>query len=428
MRLKSKARAADLYRLNLCKKREVCHHKSMVTLCVRFKIRLVFICMLVLLVQVSATLSRESQLNNKQVKLSQSSKLQKLNIKIHLLEKSLAILYEDKSFELSGLRKVERNIASIDHKLWINKGQLKLLIHKVASLERQKLVLNQQILSSQEVVRIEVRNDFVFGRDSTVRLMLSARELSKLKRGLVYREYINQIRLRKIEALNKKIRSIDKINQTLEHKQIQISSIRRQQVEIKNYFEKERRNREKLLANLVKSERQHFKSLKHLKLDKMSLSRVYSHITQAVQAIRPLSPTLSFSFSGLRGKLQWPAIGTIVSRFGKKSAKSQMHKRGVLISAVEGKQVKVIASGRVVFADWLGTFGMIMIIDHGNNYLSLYGHNRSLHKKVGEQVRRGEVIASIGSSGGIKQPALYFEIRKKGVAQNPNRWCKYWPK
>jgi septal ring factor EnvC (AmiA/AmiB activator) len=116
--------------------------------------------------------------------------------------------------------------------------------------------------------------------------------------------------------------------------------------------------------------------------------------------------------------------GNIKKLFGRQKPLSDLRWQGIMIYAPAGNHVRAVSRGRIAFADWLRGLGNLVIIDHGNSYLSLYGHNESLFKSAGEWVESGDIISSIGSSGGQQKPGLYFEIRKKGKPQNPTRWCK----
>ena len=138
----------------------------------------------------------------------------------------------------------------------------------------------------------------------------------------------------------------------------------------------------------------------------------------------PESEISQRAFAELKGKLAWPVKGKLRRLFGRNKPLSNLRWQGVMIEAPEGQHVQAIFHGRIAFADWLRGMGNLIIIDHGNSYLSLYGHNEALFKTAGEWVEAGEVIGSIGSSGGQKNPGLYFEIRRKGKPQNPTNWCK----
>ena len=129
------------------------------------------------------------------------------------------------------------------------------------------------------------------------------------------------------------------------------------------------------------------------------------------------------SFKTLRGKLPWPVRGSLKRSFGSRRNEAEQAIQGVILKAPMGKQVRAIAHGRVVFADWLRGFGLMVIVDHGGGYMSLYGHNQSLKREPGEWIAAGDSLATVGDSGGKSGPGLYFEIRRDGRPQNPTKWC-----
>ena len=130
-------------------------------------------------------------------------------------------------------------------------------------------------------------------------------------------------------------------------------------------------------------------------------------------------------FASARGKLPWPGDGRLVARYGTpRGGDARTKWDGVLIGAAAGSQVRAVHGGRVVFADWLRGAGLLVILDHGNGYLSLYGHNQSLLKNAGDVVKAGDPIATVGSSGGQDASALYFAIRQNGRPSDPAQWCR----
>jgi septal ring factor EnvC (AmiA/AmiB activator) len=172
---------------------------------------------------------------------------------------------------------------------------------------------------------------------------------------------------------------------------------------------------------------------KQLKKQGGNLSRLEDEAAQLQNLIKsieklfidaPESEISRKSFAKLKGKLAWPLKGKLRKLFGRTKPQSDLRWQGVKIEAANGSHVMAVSHGRVAFADWLRGLGNLIIIDHGNSYLSLYGHNESLFKTAGDWVEAGEVISSVGSSGGEQKAGLYFEIRKKGKPQNPTRWCK----
>jgi septal ring factor EnvC (AmiA/AmiB activator) len=134
------------------------------------------------------------------------------------------------------------------------------------------------------------------------------------------------------------------------------------------------------------------------------------------------SSELKSDFSTLKGKLPWPVSGRLAQKFG--SPRSEGAWDGVLIDAREGMEIKAVTRGKVVYAEWLRGYGLLTIIDHGQGYMTLYAFNQSLYKRMGDLVEAGDVIASVGQSGGRSQAGLYFGIRKKGVPIDPLEWCR----
>ena len=162
--------------------------------------------------------------------------------------------------------------------------------------------------------------------------------------------------------------------------------------------------------------------------DQRQLERVVKVITENLpHTDAGLDVIRQTPFGKLKGKLVWPALGKVKRLFGKKRQSGRLRWKGVLIEARQGNNVRAVAAGRVAYADWLRGYGLLLIIDHGDGYMSLYGHNESLFKETGDWVSAGDVIASVGKSGGRKLSSLYFEIRHKGKPVNPTRWCKKMP-
>jgi septal ring factor EnvC (AmiA/AmiB activator) len=188
-------------------------------------------------------------------------------------------------------------------------------------------------------------------------------------------------------------------------------------------LETSRRERGELLADLNRDIHNTKQRLSQLKEDEQSLQELVKRLRRALAEIpSPRGP--GKSFAQLKGRLRLPAEGAIAARFGMPRQVGQLKWQGILIDAPDGADVNAVAAGRVVFADWLRGFGLLLIIDHGDGYMSLYGYNQGLHKNVGDSVKAGELIATVGNSGSHSQSGLYFEIRHQGSPVDPLLWCK----
>jgi septal ring factor EnvC (AmiA/AmiB activator) len=176
--------------------------------------------------------------------------------------------------------------------------------------------------------------------------------------------------------------------------------------------------RSQVLASLTTESRSRAKNLERLRKQQSGLEKLLRELKQAMQKFPVDSNT---AFGRLRGKLAWPVAGRLVARFGESRA-SGLKWDGVLVATERGASVRAVSQGRVVYADWLPGLGLLTIIDHGDGYLSLYGHNERLYKSAGERVSAGDPIAAAGDSGGRNRPELYFEIRKAGRPIDPRPW------
>ena len=174
-----------------------------------------------------------------------------------------------------------------------------------------------------------------------------------------------------------------------------------------------------MLANLERETRNRTASLKRLEQQQGQLERLLRELSRAIQESPSVDP--SDAFAKLRGRLSWPVEGRLTAGFGDTRV-GTIKWNGLLIAADRGKPVRAVHTGRVIYADWLPGMGLLIIVDHGNGYLSLYGHNETLYKKVGAQVSGGDAIAAAGDSGGRAQSGLYFEIRRGGKPVDPRPW------
>ncbi len=284
---------------------------------------------------------------------------------------------------------------------------------------------------SHELVK-HIRLAYALGKTDTIRLLLNQQEPAISGRVMVYFNYFNKERLRKIADLELAVQHLDELDkqkqaettlleQDLENKkleQVVLINAKKQRNELLLQMGADFLSSEQQLQQLQDSE----SSLKLLMSSLPALSdevNVHAEQNQVLPSDDSLVPA---EFLTLKGKLPWPVTGKLANKFG--SARTEVTWDGVLIDAAEGVDVKAVTQGKVVFSEWFRSYGLMMIIDHGQGYLTLYGFNQSLYKQVGEFVATGEVIASVGQSGGRSKTGLYFGIRNKGVPVDPLEWCR----
>ena len=274
------------------------------------------------------------------------------------------------------------------------------------ALERQKQALAAQLRAAH-------RN----GRNHALRLILNQEDPARLGRALAYYAYLNQRRARKIEAVRLGLDALRQAQSAVRAETARLAALQVEQEQKLGELRAFRAGRKDLIARLQDYMSTEGRALARLRENERELQALLQEFKD--MAAPPAGPP----FDSLRGKLAWPARGRLLKQFGNPK-KAGLKWRGVLIGAEPGSRVNAVSGGRIVFADRFRNLGLLLIIDHGDGFLSLYGHNRDLLKTTGERVQTGEQIATVGDSGGQRDTALYFEIRKGKQPLNPAEWCR----
>jgi len=348
--------------------------------------------------------------------------LGKLRTQISALQKDLEAGQAKKSRAERRLLDIERQInegartlRQIDTDLQTNRAQLQELRSRQQGQVRQ-------LASQRAGLAAEARAAYVMGRQQQVKLLLNQEQPAAIGRALVYFGYLSRARLQQIEAVHTTLQQLRDLEQAIGDKNRELSELRLSQEQQTRQLQDQKRSREELLVALASELESQGSELKRLKNNEQQLEKLIASLQQVLDDI-PAEAGKRGAFSTLKGKLRWPTHGELVHRFGTQRGSSGLKWQGVLIAAPEGGKVRAISAGRVVFADWMRGFGLLLIIEHGEGYMSLYGHNQALYKEVGEWVDTGDVVATLGASGGQQEPGLYFELRHKGRPVDPVKWC-----
>lgn len=288
-----------------------------------------------------------------------------------------------------------------------------------ATLERQKDALLSDKSKFEKQLAAQLKSAYMTGSHDYSRMLLNQEHATKLERTIAYYDYLNKARIEQLEQLKVVRQALANTQAELTRSQSQLEALRRHQKERLEALRKAKQARQSQLADLHNQLKETRSAIAYLKENEQTLIQTLAELAKAQQAAEIRLDGLA----QLKGKLQLPAKGRIQHRFGQRKH-AGMNWKGVLIGAKEGADITSIAPGQVVFADWLNGFGWVMVLDHGHGFMSLYGHAQTLLFDVGDQVRSGEVIALVGQSGGQRDPGLYFEIRHKGSAVDPIKWCR----
>jgi len=266
----------------------------------------------------------------------------------------------------------------------------------------------------------QMRAAYTIGRQEPLKLLLNQEDPALAGRMFAYYGYFGRARAGQIKLIEDDVQRIAELGAELDAEDAQLAALEQRQRAELSGLEHARVQRSKVLEGLEAESRNRSASLERLKSQQSGLEQLLRELREAI-ARYPLEA--NDAFMKLRGKLAWPVSGHLVARFGDTRA-GGVRWDGVLVATERGTPVKAVCDGRVIYADWLPGLGLLAIVDHGDGYLSLYGHNERLYKAAGEHVAAGEPIAAAGDSGGSGRPELYFEIRKGGKPVDPRPWFR----
>ena len=312
--------------------------------------------------------------------------------------------------------KISEQLENIQNNILKKKDNLERL--KIKKKDSQKIIdIEKKILISQ------IKTMYKIGKYDYVKLLLNQQNVSEITRAIAYYDYDNYARSKRIKKLKNTLIDIEKIQLTILDQTSRLESLNTTHKSKLDKFNKYRGDRLKFITEINKHIDRQGVELLLLKENEHELVKLLNKLNVHK---KNKTDTLKkgFSFSSKKGELIWPINGKLLKKYGEKKKKTGLKWRGVLIESVQGSHVSAVSQGKIVFADWFRNFGLLIIIDHENDYLSLYGHNQRLLKSIGDFVQTGEKIATVGDSGGQKNSALYFEIRKGKKTLNPSLWCK----
>ena len=289
-----------------------------------------------------------------------------------------------------------------------------------AALAAEKRTRETQLEQNRAALAGQMRAAYLIGRQEPFKLLLNQKDPALAGRMFVYYSYFGRARAGQIHLIEDDVRRLGELDAELEAEDAKLAELEKEQRAQLSELEQARERRGHVLVSLEAQSRSRAQNLERLRAQQSGLEKLVRELRTAMERF-PVEG--NDAFTRLRGKLAWPVNGRLVARYGDARA-GGVRWDGVLVATERGAPVKAVCQGRVIYADWLPGLGLLAIVDHGDGYLSLYGHNERLYKAVGEQVAAGDTIAAAGDSGGSPRPELYFEIRKAGKPVDPRPWFK----
>ncbi len=288
------------------------------------------------------------------------------------------------------------------------------------ALATERKAREADVAQNRTALAGQLRAAYLIGREEPLKLLLNQKDPERAGRMFVYYSYFGRARAEQIHGIENDVQAIAALDEQVQAEDAKLAELEKQQRADLMELEQAREKRSGVLASLTAESNSHAQSLERLKSQQGGLEKLLRELRRAIEKF-PIDN--NDAFAHLRGKLAWPVGGKLMARFGEPRA-GGVKWDGVLVATERGAPVRAVYGGRVIYADWLPGLGLLTIVDHGEGYMSLYGHNERLYKAVGERVSAGDTLGAAGDSGGSNRPELYFEIRKGGKAVDPRPWFR----
>ncbi|MFA6179948.1 MAG: peptidoglycan DD-metalloendopeptidase family protein [Candidatus Methylopumilus sp.] len=393
--------------------------------------------------------------------------LSDIHERIESLKKELNIAQEAHADATDALKASEKSISDTNRKLYELNQQHQENRIKLESLQAQKSEIEDILQDQKQLLGAQLYQQYLHGQQSYLQVVLQQQDPGSIARQLQYFSYVSRARAKLIASMQANLGKITRLNDDTAQALQAITNLKVAQEQERRQLQAQKDERSKVLKKLASKISAQRGEIDKLKRDEKSLSQLVERLARIAQqkaaqqkkeqrlaqqkqakankrsttgsqpqeetapsqqapiGTNNTLPTNAFdggNFAALRGKLNLPVRGDVTNRFGAAREDTGVSWKGLFIKSSEGSDVKSVASGRVVFADWMRGFGNLLIIDHGDGYMSLYGNNQALLRKVGDTVKGGDTIAAVGNSGGNESSGLYYELRKQSRPFDPLSW------
>jgi len=364
-----------------------------------------------------------------------------LRQRIDVLRRDLAKSEESRAYAADQLKETESAISDANRGLRQLVDQRGAVNGEIRELESQARRLAEQTEAQQAQLSRLLYRHYTRGESDALHTLLAGRDPNQAAMDYHFLTRLSRAKAELIADLRDKAREKKRLTESAREKNAELAAIEQKQQLARGRLVEQQKQRQTLLARTADRIKAQRREIGALQKDEKRLTKLLDGLTRIVKrpakvaprgaerpapAVRnertPSPEQAGGAFAALRGRLRLPVRGEIASRFGRPRPEGGTTWKGLFIRATEGSEVKAVAAGQVVYADWLRGFGNLLVIDHGDGFLSVYGNNQSLLKETGDAVRPGEAVATVGNSGGNPESGLYFELRHQGQAFDPLRW------
>jgi len=366
-----------------------------------------------------------AQESSSEVAQVKEQELEAVRERISELKESMDRRAEERSAVTAELETAEVQIATKRSKLRAIERERETSEVRKAELEARIAAQEQALAEEREQLADQARAAYMSGGQERVRLLLNQQDPAALGRQLKYYEYLADYRAGNIESVSAILTTLGELHGSVERETSRLAELAETQASEMQTLSAAQSRRQELLASLDARLTSEGAEVERLAAEERDLARLIAELS-SILSDYPI--TSEDPFAELKGKLTWPVAGEVTRSYGDTRASGQLKWNGVVVSAPRGREVRSVYHGRVIFADWLAGMGLLTIVDHGEGYLTLYGYNETLLKSPGDWVAPGDVIATVGDSGGQAESGLYFEVRQGTQPVNPSAWVSRQPR
>ena len=383
-------------------------------------VRVAFLVLWAIVGSLSAPLDASAQ--GKETPSQKEAELRKVNSKIEKVRKSVNADIEKRDRLSVQLRDAELGVQDARKRLDAIRAERIASEGRLRELELERAKLEKDLAGERGALAGELRAAYVNGREEEIKLLLNQEDPATFGRMLQYYGYLGRARAERIGSIRDKLEHLALVREKIAAEHARLQELEAGQEREVAALRSAQDKRSKAVASINNQIKSRGGELQRLESQARGLEKLIADLRKA---LRDVPVAKQAPFEPLKGKLPWPVQqGRVLARFGQPRAGGSMRWQGMLIGTDRGARVRAPFAGRVAYADWLPGMGLMLVVDHGGGYMSLYGHNEELFRKVGEAVAAGDVIGSVGDTGGHNQPALYFEVRRGRQPVDPEIWLQ----
>ncbi len=350
---------------------------------------------------------------------AKEAELKKIRGRIESIRKAIHSDAERRDALAGQLKNADKAVQSARERLSEVRTQRAATEKKLSALQREQAETQRQVDSERAALASELSTAYMNGRQEQLKLVLNQQDPAQLGRTMTYYGYFARARAQRIQRISDHLEHLALLNENISAEAARLKELEAESERNVQLLADARRQRAQTLAQVQAKLKSRNEELAKLQRDARALEDLVAQLRRAIEEFPELAEQ---PFQRVKGKLPWPVNGKVLAKFGELRAGGPLKWQGIVIGAERGTQVRSPYHGRVVYADWLPGLGLLLVLDHGDGYMSLYGNNEQLYRRVGDRVAPGDILSAVGDAAGVGKPGLYLEIRKGRQTLDPATW------